>query len=210
MSGWKKLIGIVLVFVLAAVAVYEKRYKPVPLYISFKPRSDFSKGITGFDNEDISDFEGCLLSGVITEEYAVEGFLKSRVCKLVYVNSAYPFIKESVVLSGSFFTEYAERNQDRHAVLNKQAAFQMFGGNSIHGETIEIENEIFYITGVLDDGEDEPAVYLPISLSDKYPQELIAKIEPEQDITSEYVKSLLRTHTDGLKSDIIYKGLPSS
>ena len=85
---------------------------------------------------------------------------------LIGTNSYYGQILGYRQLAGGFFSAAAFKAQNREAVLNRAAAFQLFGANEVIGQTLKLEGASWLIVGVLDDGDDQnPRVYVPASVS---------------------------------------------
>ena len=81
-------------------------------------------------------------------------------------NSCYPQILRLELIEGSFFSRQAWTGRQRHAVLNEKAAFTIFGSNRITGSQLKIKGEIWIVTGVIKDGdEDKSRIYIPSSVT---------------------------------------------
>jgi uncharacterized metal-binding protein len=80
-------------------------------------------------------------------------------------NSSYPHIMGLSMLEGSFFTKQAWAGKQRHAVLNEEAAFAIFGSSQIANNRFRIRNDTWLVTGVIRDGDDDKArIYVPSSV----------------------------------------------
>ncbi|MDR2712963.1 MAG: ABC transporter permease, partial [Clostridiales bacterium] len=94
---------------------------------------------------------------------------------LVGTNSCYPFVLNYPVLAGGFWSQSAWKGKERQLVLNEKAAFHILGGNDIIGLTLQLDGEIWLVSGVIrDDYEDEVRAYLPSSQSGGSPKSLLA------------------------------------
>lgn len=66
------------------------------------------------------------------------------------------------ILSGSFFTETAQKNEYKHLVLGEKAARDIFGSFNIAGQQIKLGEEIWEVVGVVADGDkDNRNIYRP-------------------------------------------------
>jgi hypothetical protein len=84
---------------------------------------------------------------------------------LVATNSTYPQILGLTMTEGSFFSKQAWTGKQRHGVLNEKAAFTIFGSSKIVGNRFRIRNDIWIVTGVINDGDEENSrVYIPSSI----------------------------------------------
>jgi hypothetical protein len=84
---------------------------------------------------------------------------------LIGTNSSYPHIMDLSMLEGSFFTKQAWNDKQRHAVLNEEAAFAIFGSSQIVNNRFRIRNDTWLVTGVVRDGDDDKArIYVPSSV----------------------------------------------
>jgi hypothetical protein len=69
------------------------------------------------------------------------------------------------MLEGSFFSKQAWNGKIRHAVLNENAAFTIFGSNQVVNNRFRIRNDTWIVTGVIHDGDDDIArIYVPSSV----------------------------------------------
>jgi hypothetical protein len=81
---------------------------------------------------------------------------------IIGTNSHYPRILGLPMAEGSFFSDQAGKGGRRHAVLNGKAAFDLFGTSRAAGSRLKLQGEIWIVTGIINDGEDEsPRVYVP-------------------------------------------------
>jgi hypothetical protein len=93
---------------------------------------------------------------------------------LIGTNSLYPALMAYPMLRGGFFTGASEKGRNREAVLNRAAAFRLFGGEAIEGRTIAMEGVPWLVTGVMDDGEEEsPRMYVPAASAGEGPRSLL-------------------------------------
>ena len=85
---------------------------------------------------------------------------------IIATNSSYQRIKKYSVIEGSFFSKQAWTGKQKHAVLNKTAAYAIFGSANITGNFFKIRNESWLITGVIDDRDDDTSrIYIPSSFT---------------------------------------------
>ncbi|MDR1804532.1 MAG: ABC transporter permease [Treponema sp.] len=84
---------------------------------------------------------------------------------VIATNSSYPGILGLNMLEGAFFSKQAWTGKQRHAVLNKTAAFTIFGSGDIVGSRFRLRNDTWLVTGVISDGdEDKARIYIPSSV----------------------------------------------
>lgn len=95
---------------------------------------------------------------------------------LIKTNYAYPFLLEKRLSTGSFFTEQDQKRQKKMAVLNKTAAYAIFGNLNICGLRINILEETYTITGIIDDKEAENNIYVPITPLELNPNTFVVQI----------------------------------
>ncbi|MDR0312377.1 MAG: ABC transporter permease [Treponema sp.] len=84
---------------------------------------------------------------------------------LIGTNSSYPSIMGLSMLEGAFFTKQAWTGKQRHAVLNEEAAFAIFGSSQVVNNRFRIRNDTWLVTGVIQNGDDDKAkIYVPSSV----------------------------------------------
>jgi len=81
---------------------------------------------------------------------------------LTGTNHFYRDVTRFPMLSGGFFTENAVNGGSKEIVLNKTAAFVIFGGIDVLGVELRINGRDYRIVGVMDDGGDANNVYIPV------------------------------------------------
>ncbi|GHU01385.1 hypothetical protein FACS1894147_01120 [Spirochaetia bacterium] len=119
---------------------------------------------------------------------------------LVGVNSSYPHIMGLYPAEGSFFSKQAWDEKKRHAVLNEQAAFTIFGSIKITGSLIKTAGEIWVVSGVIRDGDDDHCrIYVPSSVQGGEAVSLMALLDIRRGITESYAKDMLKSL--GLQED---------
>jgi len=128
------------------------------------PISGAAGGITPETAERLRRDEGQFLTYEISSYATVRAINAAHTVTLVGTNSAYLDITGYRPVSGGFFTQSAWDGQNRLAVLNESAAYEMFGGTNIDGQTIIIGGEIWLVTGVVGDGQEDSRVFVPSSV----------------------------------------------
>ncbi|MCL2405809.1 MAG: ABC transporter permease, partial [Defluviitaleaceae bacterium] len=84
---------------------------------------------------------------------------------LVSTNHDLPFVMGHHIVHGRFFSEYAFKYGHRVAVLNKQAAFALFGSVESTGNEIIMNNIPYIVVGVINDADrDGLNIYVPATL----------------------------------------------
>lgn len=111
---------------------------------------------------------------------------------LIATNYTYPFVLEYPVISGGFFSKEAQDNGNRAAVLNKKAAFDIFGTEAANGNEIYIDMKPYIVVGVIDDGDNENLkVFIPSSaIGEKIAECVIVSLDGTSE---EQVKNELKT-----------------
>jgi hypothetical protein len=124
-------------------------------------------GSPRFDVQKIEEFpeKEFLFSYEITGSERVSLSHAEYQVTLIATNSSYPRILGLNMLEGAFFSKQAWAGKQRHAVLNETAAFTVFGSGKIVGNRFRIRNDIWLVTGVINDGDDDKArIYIPSSV----------------------------------------------
>lgn len=83
----------------------------------------------------------------------------------VGTNHFYQEIMGYAMTTGSFFTLNAQQEKRKVAVLNEALAFEAFGSFDIVGMQISLKDESYVILGVIEDNQEESAVYVPAILT---------------------------------------------
>jgi len=115
---------------------------------------------------------------------------------VITVNSSYPQITGKKLIEGSFFSRQAWTGKLKHAVLNETAAHLVFGGVNIAGKQIRMRNDIWLVTGVIDDGSDDSVIYIPSSISDAANAsvtDFLALLSPYSGYDEIYAKNSLKS-----------------
>jgi hypothetical protein len=132
-----------------------------------------------------------LLTYEIRQQLAVRTAYGEYPVTLIGTNSLYPALSSYPMLRGSFFTGTAEKGKNREAVLNETAAFRLFGGDNIAGRILTIEGAPWLVTGIMDDGEEAPRVYVPAAVKGEGPRALLALLNGAGGVDPVYVKNAL-------------------
>jgi hypothetical protein len=126
--------------------------------------------------------------GTIATGYA------SHAVVTIATNSIWPALNSRIMLNGSFFTKVAWDTKQRHIVLNKTAAFAIFGGDNITEKVIKMNGESWIVSGVIDDGDEENKnSYIPSSISGGAPTTLLALLDPAKGINTIYAAGALKS-----------------
>lgn len=81
---------------------------------------------------------------------------------LIETNHNLPFVMNHHIVNGSFFREDAVRYNHRAAVLNKRAAFELFGTTTATGNELIIRGLTYVVTGVINDLDNDVLnIYTP-------------------------------------------------
>ena len=118
--------------------------------------------------------------------------LRSVSVSLFSVNHAYARVTGLRLLNGSFFVKVAEDMRYRHIVLNRTAAFKLFGGADIVGQAVELEGQSYEVVGVLEDGRDDAAAYVPAVLTEAKAQAVMALPDEANGLSAAHVLNLLK------------------
>ncbi|MCL1906169.1 MAG: ABC transporter permease, partial [Clostridiales bacterium] len=127
-----------------------------------------SAAAPGLDTSLLEDFckEEFLLTYETEQRATAQAHHYRLPVTLIGTNSCYGQILGYRMLSGGFFSAAAWQAGNREAVLNAAAAFQLFGGYQVVGQTFKLEGATWLIIGVLDDGQEEtPRIYVPASVT---------------------------------------------
>ena len=100
--------------------------------------------------------------------------------KILGVNYRHANILGCKMKGGSFFTKAAQDEKRKVVVLNETVAFKTFGNFDISGNEIELNGEFYMVIGVIEDGLEEPVVYLPASLVGGIAGDFIAVVDVEE------------------------------
>jgi hypothetical protein len=113
---------------------------------------------------------------------------------LIGTNSGYFSILDIAAVEGSFFSKQAWSGKLKHAALNEKAAFTIFGSSRIAGSRFRMGNEIWLVTGVIQDGDDDHCkVYVPSSVRGAQATALLVLMSPSGGLNEDYVKNNLKT-----------------
>lgn len=132
--------------------------------------------------------ESFLLTYEILSQERVQTLNENSDGTIRKTNYAYPYVMHKKLLTGSFFTEQDQKEKKKAAILNKTAAYKMFGNTDICGSKVVIGQDEFTITGVIDDGRDkESNVYIPAVCSGENPSSFA--VQMEDDLTEAWIKN---------------------
>ena len=112
---------------------------------------------------------------------------------VIGTNSSYSRLLLSVISEGSFFSKQAWSGRQRHAVLNEEEAYTIFGSRCITGNLFKIQNETWLVNGVINDGNDEQSrIYVPSSINGGGAGELLA-LMTDNGYNEAYIKNSIKT-----------------
>jgi hypothetical protein len=112
---------------------------------------------------------------------------------LIGTNSLYPALTGYPMLNGGFFTDSAEREKNKEAVLNSAAALLLFGPGNAAGRTLTIEGAPWLVTGVMEDGDaDNARVYIPARISGDGPRALLVLLNAAAGFDAAHVKNTFK------------------
>ena len=154
------------------------------------PNSNHTSDVLIEEIEKINE-EKFLTTYMVEQEKRIKAIHENHIVQLRGTNYTYPFILNYPLVNGGFFTQLAQEAENKVAVLNEDAAFNMFGGNDCIGNEIIIDNLIYTVVGVLNDkDEDNKNVYIPITLLKQSPNAFVSLLS--SDISEEYIKAQYR------------------
>lgn len=157
---------IILTCVLVAFAVAVLFYLNPATYdtlLVITPKAASARGVAFDAVEEINGKK--FMITYICEESAIARAVNSNAGVTVRAtNYTYPYVMQFVMKSGGFFTKVHQEQKLNVAVLNEKAAFDLFGGVDISGNTLTISNEKYRVVGVISDADDALHVYLPVTL----------------------------------------------
>lgn len=167
-------IGILLLAGLLALTIYaeKKDYQDLVLIIPD------GIGLPALDLKEVNRLgtEELSLTYEINQRVTAESAHFTRAVTLTGTNISYADIMDHKLTAGSFWSEEAWTMGSRYVVLNEPAAFRLFGSNSIIGNTVKFEGEVWLVTGVVRDGNKKKEMaYVPASVMTGQPEALLAK-----------------------------------
>ncbi len=139
----------------------------------------------------------------------VKGNNRDATAELIGTNSVYSKFSLLQFAAGSFFTEEAEKESSRVAVIDEKLAIKLFNTSKVIGNKISIYNQSFSIIGVISTDssllqglidDDIPSIYIPGST--------FFEFNDTSAITHIEIKSL-NNDTLGNNSKLVAKGLES-
>lgn len=154
------------------------------------PVSSNSSTINAEGLEDING-DQFLLSYEILSSENLRALNTNFEVSLRKTNYSYRHLMDYKMLSGSFFTKEDQDRKQKAAVLNKAAAYAMFGSIAIGGRKVFLGQEEYTVAGVIDDrradddGEGiDPVynVYIPASVSGQNPHSFAVQLNDELNI----------------------------
>jgi hypothetical protein len=129
-----------------------------------EPKGAGAPGVGISAIEDLRYDSGLLVAYEVRKPGTVQALNRSCAVTLIGTNSVYADVLGRPVTDGGFFTKAAYDAGSRVAVLNGEAAFEIFGGGHVAGTTFRIGGELWTVVGVISDGDAEGAnVYVPAS-----------------------------------------------
>ena len=157
--------------------------------------SPTSFGTQGINQDAIAQFceKEFLVTYELRQNKNVVASQGSHAIILIGTNSHYRDVMGYGFLDGGFFTKAAYSAGYRHAVLNKAAAFKLFGGISVSGNTFKMDGETWSVAGVIDDlNDDSSNIYVPSSFAGGRPQSLMTLLDSAK-VSETYAKNALKT-----------------
>ena len=160
--------------------------------------SDSPRGISPQAAEEFCR-ENFLVTYAIETQSTAEAHNFRLPVTLVGTNSYFAQILSYRLLSGGFFSAAAWKAENREAVLNAAAAFQLYGSYDVVGQSLRMDNTVWLVAGVLDDGDaDKPRVYAPASVTGGNADSLMVLLDDHL-VNVDYAKN-------GLKELGVYEG----
>lgn len=116
-------------------------------------------------------------------------------------NYLYPVVMKRQMVSGAFFSKAAQESNQQMVVLNKWAAFQLYGSYDITGQELTIDGALFTVAGVMDD-KDKKALnlYLPQCFINSDITSLAASFEISDSTPNATVENALKPY--GITSNL--------
>lgn len=170
MKNKVKVFMLLILISLFGLMVYISIYadiKRVPDILLITPKQPIS---TPIDYQKIEDKNGedFLLTYETSNAANIKVMNKNHDVILKGTNYLYPYVMSNRILSGSFFSKDAQKENKKLAVLNKKSAFELFGNMDISDAELKIDEEIFTVIGVINDrNKDNMNVYIPVTNSGK-------------------------------------------
>lgn len=160
--------GLALLSALAGQKGYEDLMLAVP----------YGHGIPSYNLKEIEKLTGddILITYEIKNSAQVQAAGTHRTVTLIGTNSSYLRILGLQTIAGRFLADDTWRMGNRHAVLNQTAAFYLFGGNHIIGNTFKMNDELWMVAGIIEDAdEDQAIVYVSFEMTTGSPEVLLVK-----------------------------------
>ena len=204
----KKLIAVfavLLVFSLSglAIAVYqinqmESLFVAVPRssghYVSVNTVEEINDRITLALHEEVAErttVSRVMLTYENRQSRSVNALQSRHDVYLIGTNHSHPHVLNHGLIHGSFFNQDALIYAHNVVVLNKTAAFKMFGNIYASGNEMQIGNTPFRVVGVVDDGDSEtPNVYIPATVLGNTVHSIAANFTVNPDLTAEYIQTV--------------------
>ena len=165
--------------VLAGISLYADG-KRVPDVLFITPKQPIN---TAIDDQKIEDKNGedFLLTYETNNAGSIKALNNNYEVILKGTNYLYPYIMRNRIVAGSFFSKEAQKENKKLAVLNKKAAFDIFGNLDITNAEIKIDGEVFTVIGVIDDSNKKNRnVYIPVYYSEKSIDSFAALINSQE------------------------------
>jgi len=129
-----------------------------------------------------------MLTYEIRQSRSINALQSRHEVTLIGTNHSLPHVLNYSIISGSFFSQDALIHGHRVAVLNKSAAFELFGNIYAAGNELSIDNMPYRVAGVIDDGDaDNFNIYVPITLMGNSVGAIAANFSVNQDLSEEYI-----------------------
>ena len=110
---------------------------------------------------DLTD-EGIMLTYSNGYSGSVEAVQDSYEAVIIGTNQYFPLIRPYPVISGRFFSQAQHDYQNRVALLNEKAAFDLFGSSQASGSNCFLGGQPYVVIGVIQDADDKNRnIYIP-------------------------------------------------
>jgi len=161
-----------------------EQYNDIVLII---PNSNYTVDVPIEKIEKVNE-EKFLTTYLVEQEKKIRAIHEHHLVSIKGTNYAYPFVLNYNIVNGGFFPKSSQVQESKVAVLNENAAFNIFGGNDCIGNEIIIDRFIYRVIGVINDKDKKNKnIYIPITLLNQSPKVFVALLD--RDISEGYIKA---------------------
>lgn len=192
MSNKIKFFIVILVFLVFGFIMYFKtsdnNYKN-RLYIHQKTNNSLNISKEKIEDVNKNKF---LLTYESTQSKIVTAINSKQQVFLKDINYSYILVMDYRVLAGSFFTKAMQEQNNKLVVLNEFCAFKLFGGIDIINNEVIIDDEIYFVVGVIDDYDTKSLNIYTTNEFENASYSFVAFIDKENNVNEQFIKNQLK------------------